>query len=68
MMHFKTGRRKRSEFQFIIGDNILELTEKYKYLGVIFTEKNDLSRFVTKPTKWHVCPAKTQISLGIHPV
>ena len=20
------------------------------------------------PTKWHVCPAKTQISLGIHPV
>ena len=24
-----------------------------------------LSRLVTKPTKWHVCPAKTQISLGI---
>ena len=24
---------------------------------------------MTKPTKWHVCPAKTQIiSLGIHPV
>ena len=22
---------------------------------------------MTKPTKWHVCPAKTQISLGIHP-
>ena len=21
-----------------------------------------------KPTKWHVRPAKTQISLGIHPV
>ena len=21
-----------------------------------------------KPTKWHVCPAKTQISLGIHPI
>ena len=27
-----------------------------------------LSRLVTKPTKWSVCPAKTQISLGIHPV
>ena len=26
------------------------------------------SRFMTKPTKWNVCPAKTQISLGIHPV
>ena len=29
---------------------------------------NHLSRLMTKPTKWHVRPAKTQISLGIHPV
>ena len=28
---------------------------------------NCLSRLVTKPTKWHVRPAKTQISLGIRP-
>ena len=27
---------------------------------------DNLSRLVTKPTKWHVRPAKTQISLGIH--
>ena len=27
-----------------------------------------LSRNTTVPTKWHVCPAKTQISLGIRPV
>ena len=27
-----------------------------------------LSQRITKPTKWHVCPAKTQISLGIRPV
>ena len=27
-----------------------------------------LSRLMTKPTKWHVRPLKTQISLGIHPV
>ena len=27
-----------------------------------------MSRLVTKPTKWHVRPAKTQISLGIYPV
>ena len=27
-----------------------------------------MSRLVTKPTKWHVRSAKTQISLGIHPV
>ena len=29
---------------------------------------SDMSRPMTKPTKWHVRPAKTQISLGIHPV
>ena len=27
-----------------------------------------MSRLMTKPTKWHVHPAKTQISLGIRPV
>ena len=27
-----------------------------------------LSRLMTKPTKWHMHPAKTQISLGIRPV
>ena len=27
-----------------------------------------MSRLVIKPTKWHVHPANTQISLGIHPV
>ena len=27
-----------------------------------------MSRIVTKPTKWHVRPTKTQISLGIRPV
>ena len=29
---------------------------------------NEMSHLVTKPTKWHVRPAKTQISLGIRPV
>ena len=28
----------------------------------------EMSRLMTKPTKWHVRPAKTQISLGIRPV
>ena len=27
-----------------------------------------MSRLTTKPTKWHMGPAKTQTSLGIHPV
>ena len=29
---------------------------------------SQLSCLMTKPTKWYVCPAKTQISLGIRPV
>ena len=43
VVHFRNGRRERTEFQFKIGRNILELTEKYKYIGVIFTEKNDFT-------------------------
>ena len=35
----------------------------------MFINKNlYLSRLMTKPTKWHVRPAKTQISLDIRPV
>ena len=34
----------------------------------LWTGSLKLSRRMTKPTKWHVRPAKTQISLGIHPV
>ena len=30
--------------------------------------KQSMSHLMTKPTKWHVRPAKTQISLGIRPV
>ena len=31
-------------------------------------QNSRMSRLMTKPTKWHVRPAKTQISLGIRPV
>ena len=34
----------------------------------IKSKTNKLSQRMTKPTKWHVRPAKTQISLGIRPV
>ena len=43
VVHFRRGRRQRTEFVFKVGDNVLELTEKYKYLGVIFSEKGDYS-------------------------
>ena len=34
----------------------------------IVTVLVELSRLTTKPTKWHVRPAKIQINLGIRPV
>ena len=42
----------------------------YQFLitAKVVTVKQNLSRLVTKPTYWHVRPAKTQISLGIRPV
>ena len=30
--------------------------------------EHELSHLITKPTNWHVRPAKTQVSLGIRPV
>ena len=40
------------------------------FVGDPLSERNFslMSHLMTKPTKWHVRPAKTQISLGIRPV
>ena len=38
------------------------------WTGRLKSRFNIMSHLMTKPTKWHVRPAKTQISLGIHPV
>ena len=40
----------------------------YTQHGLSSCEKMDLGLSMTKPTIWPVHPAKTQISLGIHPV
>ena len=41
----------------------------YILAAVLFLRSIDnLSHLMTKPTKWHVCPAKTWVSLGICPV
>ena len=59
--------------QFIAIDNKhfgLFLWSLYRtYLGhSIIASLAHISHLTTKPTKWHVHPAKTQISLGIRPV
>ena len=51
---------------------LLEMNIHQKSTGMLVAvhgfDKWYLSRNMTKPTKWHVCPVKTQISLGIRPV
>lgn len=42
-VHFRQSRQPRSNYQFRVGDNIIETVETYKYLGVIFHEKLDYS-------------------------
>ena len=47
----------------------IERLAEYSRKGRFSTGINsDLSRLMKKPTKWHVGPAMTQISLGIRPV
>ena len=41
VMHFRPSRSKRSEFQFKFGDNLLQITDTYKYLGVTFHDLKD---------------------------
>ena len=43
----------------------LDLWNKWTMVHYPWKQKLDLSQCMTKPTKWSVHPAKTQISLGI---
>lgn len=40
-VHFRRNRTNRTNFTFKIGDNILEIKDHYKYLGVTFQEYNN---------------------------
>ena len=50
-------------------DNMCEISDPLSYtIEWLHVLKWNMSHLMTKPTKWHVRPAKTQISLGIRPV
>lgn len=42
-MHFRRGRTQRSDYEFKIGNSVLETVDQYKYLGIIFHEKSDFT-------------------------
>ena len=39
----------------------------FSKLNAVILFENRMSLLMTKPTKWHLRPAKTQLSLGIRP-
>ena len=45
--------------------SVIRVTEFLVSMAYCNNLKTSLSHLMTKPTKWHVCPANTQISLGI---
>ena len=49
---------------------LTETKDQYNCPTTIFLyrDERETGLSMTKPTKWHVRPAKTQISLGFHPV
>ena len=57
---------------WLLDDNIananVTIDPSFEESNMMRCECLYMSRLVTKPTKWHVHPAKTQISLGIRPV
>ena len=60
---------------FIFGEKVNFYSSTIANLTSPFPISRCLVNFIfffsfhrTKPTKWHVCAAKTHISLGIHPV
>ena len=52
----------------ILCQNYICLTFKPNVMMSALIERAQMSCCMTKPTQWPVCPAKTQISLGILPV
>ena len=43
IVHFRKQSQNRTEFQFKIGNNVIELKESYKYLGCILSETLDFT-------------------------
>ena len=66
----KKGLHRNKEINFLQSLNEISLISNAASQMAISYVKcfQNLSHLMTKPTKWRVRPAKTQICLGIHPV
>ena len=41
IIHFRTNRIQKTEFSFKYGDVLLDVVDRYKYLGIVFDEHLD---------------------------
>ena len=63
-VHISSVKPSCSKFRVITANfRVSEILGFLRYIKRFFTKNKILSRLMTKPTKWHVRPAKTQISL-----
>ena len=53
---------------FFIRKTMKKYSRMWSAAVVIGALRVKMSRNTTKPAKWHAHPAKTQFSLGIHPM
>jgi len=44
VVHFRNSHKSRSKYIFKIGDDVLEYTNSYKYLGVVFNEFSNFTQ------------------------
>ena len=61
-------RKDMWHYHFVINTGYLQTFSNNAEVAVRGADDSHLNRLMTKPTKWHVRPAKTQISLCIRPV
>ena len=69
LRHFSPVYYNSATVSIVLGaqsTSFLVYTDLFENLNVI--RSYDMGRLLTKPTKWHVRPAQSQISLGIRPV
>ena len=59
---------RRLIWVFVLGRPALQQVLSLHWIVTTVTPPTQMSRIVTKPTKSHVRPTKTKISLGIRPV
>ena len=50
-MIFSAGKIKKENIQFKLNDSVIEIVDKYKYLGIVLSQYNDAEHMYQKSLK-----------------